>query len=157
MNINTNINSALANTLKNSLVIEQASKSESSTNDIGLGKAEKLQADTLVLSEESKMKSAKATKQDGEKPLEIKNTDEKVLSESEKADKANKEQEQSLEDEIRQLSMEILEISIKLEQLKAKGDEKSLKESQSLEVELAIKKGVLDAKLTQQLDLAKVS
>jgi len=53
--------------------------------------------------------------------------------------------------------MEILEMTIQIELLKAKEDSESIKERRSLEVELEIKKGVLEAAITRKLDIAKLS
>ena len=61
-----------------------------------------------------------------------------------------------MDEEIRELSMKILELTLKIEMLKAKEDKESVKERKSLETELAISKGRLEAKLKQKLDTAKL-
>ncbi len=58
------------------------------------------------------------------------------------------------EKEIRQLSLEILEITVKIEMLKTKEDQESIKEKQALEVSLAMKKGKLEALIEQKLQMA---
>ena len=50
--------------------------------------------------------------------------------------------------------MEILELSVKVQMLQDKEDKASVKERQSLEVDLAMKKGKLEALLEQKLQQA---
>lgn len=76
-----------------------------------------------------------------------------VSDESEGSELTLAEQQQSLKEEITKLALEIMELSMKIEQLKAKGDEESLKESRELETDLALKKAELTVKQEQLLAL----
>jgi hypothetical protein len=64
---------------------------------------------------------------------------------------AEKSNESDLDKQIRELSMEILELSVKVQMLQDKEDKESVKERQSLEVDLAIKKGQLEAAMDRKL------
>jgi len=116
-------------------------------------KSKQLQPDQLALSEESKAKSTEAEKKDEDK----KNIDANSLRNTmtaEEAAAAEKAQESDLDKEIRELSMEILELSVKIQMLQDKEDTESVKERRSLEVDLAIKKGQLEAAMDRKLQLA---
>ena len=113
-----------------------------------------LQPDQVKISPEGQEKSLQ------DKNLEKESTTDKTAA-NEKATKAQKgeESENSAEDEldkkIRELSLEILEITIQIEMLKSKEDVESMKEKRALEMDLAMKKGILEATIKQKLELAK--
>ncbi len=112
-----------------------------------------LQPDTVELSEESKAKSAEAEKkEDTNKAMDGSRLNSVMTKEE--LDAANKADASELDEQIRELSMEILELSLKIEMLKAKEDNESMKERQALEVDLAIKKGQLEAAMDRKLQLA---
>lgn len=119
-----------------------SSKSNDSTNAY---EAKQLQKDTVNLSEEGQKKSAEES---NHKDFRTTKTSTEPVNDTE-------EQAKALREAIAKLIMEIMEISRKITQLRTKDDEKSIKERQSLENELALKKGMLDAKVTEQLELAK--
>jgi len=73
---------------------------------------------------------------------------------AEEAAAAEKAKESDLDKKIRELSMEILELSVKIQMLQDKEDKESVKERQSLEVDLAIKKGELEATMDRKLQQA---
>ncbi len=62
--------------------------------------------------------------------------------------------ESDLDKRIRELSMEILDLSVKIQMLQDKVDKESVKERQKLEVDLAMKKGELEAAMDRKLQLA---
>jgi len=70
------------------------------------------------------------------------------------ADEAN---ENDLDKRIRELSMEILELSVQIQMLQDKEDKESVKERQKLEVDLTIKKGELEAAMDRKLQLASMA
>ena len=72
----------------------------------------------------------------------------------EEAAAAEKAKESDIDKQIRELSMEILELSVKVQMLQDKEDKESVKERQSLEVDLAVKKGKLEALLDTKLQQA---
>jgi hypothetical protein len=135
--------------------LTNAGKASNATNRTNALEVKQLQTDTLVLFAEAQQKAAEETK--GKNIMAFSSTDDKVLSDSEQAANDTKEQETALKEAISKLTMEIMDISMQLAQLKGKDDEKSAKENQSLENELAIKKGMLEAKISQQMDLTKLS
>jgi len=158
MDVNVRLNSA-PNYPKEDIVGTQRTKTEltnanavTKTAGTNAYKVKQLQPDVLVLSEEAQHKAAetKAAEQ-------IKGEDFMALGSADEPEADVNEQEKALEEAISKLSIEIMEISIELALLKTKDDEQSLKESQALENELAFKKAMLEAKVSQQLELAKSS
>jgi len=136
-----------------SQVLTPQETSESVSN---IEKSKQLQPDQLALSEEAKAKSTEAEKDDEDK----KNIDASSLGNvmtAEEAAAAEKAQESELDKEIRELSMEILELSVQIQMLQDKEDKESVKERRSLEVDLAIKKGQLEAAMDRKLQQAAVS
>jgi len=120
-------------------------------------KSKQLQPDKLALSEEAKAKSAEAEAGTKEKSEDNKSIDASSLSGAmspEEAAAAEKAKESDLDTQIRELSMEILELSVKVQMLQDKEDKASVKELQSLEIDLAMKKGKLEALLEQKLQQA---
>ncbi|HBY88519.1 MAG TPA: hypothetical protein DEO86_21925, partial [Colwellia sp.] len=120
-------------------------------------KSKQLQPDQLALSEEARTKSAEAEANTEEKDVGKTSIDASSLrgamSPAEAA-AAEKAKESDLDTQIRELSMEILELSVKVQMLQDKEDKASIKERQSLEVDLAMKKGKLEALLEQKLQQA---
>jgi len=117
----------------------------------------KLQPDQLALSEEAKAKSAQAT---SEEDQDKKSIDASSLSETmtpEEVAEAEKANESELDKRIRELSMEILDLSVQIQMLQDKEDKESVKERQNLEVDLAMKKGELEAAMDRKLQMAAVS
>ena len=116
-------------------------------------KSKYLQPDKLALSEEAKAKSAEAEDKDKDKS----SIDASSLSNAmtpEEAAAAEKSNESDIDKKIRELSMEILEISVQIQMLQDKEDKESVKERRSLEVDLSIKKGMLEAAMDQKLQQA---
>ena len=110
-----------------------------------------LQPDQVNISETSRKKLSESEEEDQKTSTDISDkvmTKEEVIATS----KAN-----DIDKEIRELSMEILDITIQIEMLKGKENKESIKERQALEVELAIKKGVLDATIGRKLQMATQS
>jgi len=108
-----------------------------------------LQPDQVEISEASRQKLSEEEK-DQEHSFDISNN--RITKyEAEVTKGAN---DSDIDKEIRELSMEILELTIKIEMLKAKEDKESIKEVQTLEVELAMKKGVLEATVARKLQMA---
>lgn len=116
--------------------------------------SKQLQPDKIALSEEAKAKSAEENKQ--EKTAIDANSLNAVMSQEE-ADAAEKSNESDIDKRIRELSMEILELSVKIQMLQDKEDKESVKERQKLEIDLAIKKGELEATMERKLQLAAMS
>lgn len=112
-----------------------------------------LQPDEVEISEASLKKLSES--EEDQKDLE--NTIDKAMSKEEAAAAINKPNESDIDKEIRELSLEILELSIKIEMLKAKEDKESVKEIQALEVDLAIKKGTLEATISRKLQMATLA
>ncbi|SFC11982.1 hypothetical protein [Pseudoalteromonas denitrificans] len=115
-----------------------------------------MQSDNVVISKESQEKNASETK----------GTEENINNQNKEAPKLTPEQEVKLAEEkeesvldkiIQELSMKIMALSLQIEQLKSKEDTESVKERKALEVELALTKGRLEAKLKEKLDTAKLS
>ena len=134
-------------------IVNTPQQSEATTSD----KSKQLQPDQLVLSEEARAKSAEAEASTKEKDEEKKSIDASSLSGAmspAEAAAAEKAKESDLETQIRELSMEILELSVKVQMLQDREDKASVKERQSLEVDLAMKKGKLEALLEQKLQQA---
>jgi len=114
-------------------------------------KSKQLQPDQLALSEEAKAKSTEAEDED-KKTIDASSLRNTMTAEEAAA--AEKAQESDLDKEIRELSMEILELSVKIQMLQDKEDKESVKERRSLEVDLAIKKGQLEAAMDRKLQQA---
>lgn len=134
-------------------VVNTPQQSESAIPD----KNKQLQPDQLALSEEAKAKSAEAEASTNEKDEAKKSIDASSLSGAmspEEAAAAEKAKESDIDKQIRELSMEILELSVKVQMLQDKEDKESVKERQSLEVDLAMKKGELEALLDAKLQQA---
>jgi hypothetical protein len=113
----------------------------------------RLQQDKVALSDEAKAKSAEAEEKDESK----KNIDASSLNNSMTAKEAaetEKTNESELDERIKELSIQILELSVKIQMLQDKEDKESVKERQSLEVDLAMKKGELEAAMDRKLQLA---
>lgn len=112
-----------------------------------------LQPDQVEISEASRKKLSAS---ENKNPQESADIEDKVMSKKELV--ANNEaNESNIDKEIRKLSMEILELSIQIQMLEGKENKESLKEKQELEVELAMKKGVLDAAIGRKLQIASLS
>ena len=99
-----------------------------------------------------------------EKVLQDKELEKEPLEEEEKkvmsvndAKKTTKSEKNELDEQIKELSSEILKITIQIELLRTKEDAKSVKERRSLEVDLAIKKGALEATIKRKSDIAKLA
>lgn len=120
-------------------------------------KSKQLQPDKLALSEEARAKSAEDEANTKEKDDTKKTIDASSLSGAmspEEAAAAEKAKESDIDEKIRELSMEILELSVKIQMLQDKEDKESIKEHQSLEVDLAMKEGELEALLDAKLQQA---
>jgi len=126
---------------------------ETTISDSDIEKSKQLQPDQLALSEEAKEKSTEAEKKDQDKKSIDASSLGNVMT-AEEAAAAEKAQESDLDKEIRELSMEILELSVKIQMLQDKEDKESVKERRSLEVDLAIKKGQLEATMDRKLQQA---
>jgi len=134
-------------------IVNTPQQPEATTPD----KSKQLQPDQLALSEEARAKSAEAEANTKEKDEAKTNIDASSLSGAmspEEAAAAEKAKESDLDKQIRELSMEILELSVKIQMLQDKEDKESIKERQSLEVDLAMKKGELEATLERKLQQA---
>ena len=106
-----------------------------------------LQPDKVVISLASQQKMSAEEKESEEKSISLVTEDELIENQQQ-----TKNGKGDLEKEIRELSLEIMQLTLQVELLKSRADEESLKQSKSLEVELALKKGMLNAKLEQQLE-----
>jgi hypothetical protein len=118
--------------------------------------ASTLLPDKVVISKESQEKNADETKH-VEENIPTQNKETLKLTPEQKAKLAEKAEEKDLDEIIQELSVKIMEMSLQIEQLKNKEDTESVKERKALEVELAITKGRLEAKLQEKLDTAKLS
>ena len=134
-------------------IVNTSQQSAATSSD----KSKQLQPDQLALSEEARTKSAEAEANTEEKDVGKTSIDASSLrgamSPAEAA-AAEKAKESDIDKQIRELSMEILELSVKVQMLQDKEDKASIKERQSLEVDLAMKKGKLEALLEQKLQQA---
>jgi hypothetical protein len=111
----------------------------------------------LVESEEKRLAEAKEKQKASEKEQAVEG-DESEAAEVKTTDKAEETEEageSELDQAISELEMKILEVSVEIELLKVKGDDDSLKEAEKLEVDLAMLRGKLEAKLKMKLDMAK--
>lgn len=120
-------------------------------------KSKELQPDQLALSKEAKAKSATAEEQDTEEKKNIDASSLNDIMSPEESAAAEKSDVRELDKRIRELSIEILEISVKIQMLQNKEDKESVKVRQELEVDLAIKKGELEAAMDRKLQMAAVS
>ncbi|MDX2367297.1 MAG: hypothetical protein QNK36_02640 [Colwellia sp.] len=127
----------------------QPSKKQSNT----LLTSKFLQPDQVEISEASRKKSSEAQEKSLQK---LADTTDKVMTKEETA-ATSKATEGDIDKEIRELSMEILEITVQIEMLNGKEDKESIKERQALEVELAMKKGALEATISRKLQMATLS
>jgi len=114
--------------------------------------ASTLLPDKVVISKESQEKNVLETKVE-EESVPSQNKETRKLTPEQEAKLAEKD----LDEIIQELSVKIMELSLQIEQLKNKEDTESVKERKALEVELAITKGRLEAKLQEKLDTAKVN
>ncbi|NQY88800.1 MAG: hypothetical protein HRT51_13840 [Colwellia sp.] len=120
-------------------------------------KSKQLQPDQLALSEEAKTKSAEAeagTKEKDEDKTSIDASRLNGVKTAEEAAASDKTNESDLDREIRELGMEVLELTVKIQLLQDKEDKESVKERRALEVDLAITKGQLDAAIKRKLKQA---
>lgn len=108
-----------------------------------------LQPDQVEISEASRKKLS-----DEEKDQEPSSNISNKLTTKDDAEVTKGTNDSDIDKQIRELSMEILELTIKIEMLKAKEDKESVKEAQGLEVELAMKKGILEATVARKLQMA---
>lgn len=115
-----------------------------------------LQPDNVVISKESQEKKASETKaiEDSESN-QSKETPK--LTPDQQAKLERDQEENDLDKIIQELSVKVMELSLQIEQLKSKEDTESVKERKALEIELALTKGRLEAKLKERLDTAKLS
>lgn len=109
-----------------------------------------LQPDQVEISEASRKKLSES---EGKDPQELADTTEKVMTKGE-VNVTSKANESDIDKEIRELSMQILEISVQIQMLEGKENKESVEEKQALEVELAIKKGRLEATIGRKLQMA---
>lgn len=116
-----------------------------------------LQPDEVVLSAEAKAKSAQAEEKEAEDKKNIDASNLNGVMSPEEAAAAEKANESDLDKRIRELSMEILELSVKIQMLQDKEDKESVKERRNLEVDLTMKKGELEAAMDRKLQMAAVS
>jgi len=79
------------------------------------------------------------------------------ISKDEQVESSSDTKMRELDDVIAELEMRILELTVEIELLKAKGDEESIKEAEKLEIDLVMLRGVLEAKLQLKLDIVKTS
>ena len=127
------------------------SSSQMDTSDTPDNK--RLQQDQVALSDEAKAKSAEAEqKNEDKKSIDASSLNNNMTAEEAAA--AEKSDESELDERIKELSIQILELSVKIQMLQDKEDKESVKERQSLEVELAMKKGELEAAMDRKLQLA---
>jgi hypothetical protein len=137
--------------------IAQIPSQESATNN---STNKQLQPDKLALSEEAKAKSAEVNSEENntkDTTEDKKSFDASGLNNvmtAEEAAAADKANESDLDKRIRELSMEILDLSVQIQMLQDKEDKESVKERQNLEVDLAMKKGELEAAMDRKLQLA---
>ncbi len=116
--------------------------------------SKRLQPDQVVISAEATEKSAEHQKQ--EKTAIDASSLSKNMTAEEAASSENSEQSE-LDKRMQELSIEILELSVKIQMLQDKEDKESVKERQKLEVDLASKKGELEAAMDRKLQLATLS
>jgi hypothetical protein len=111
-----------------------------------------LQPDKVEISAASQKKLSESESEE-KNSAETTESDKDVKAKSD-VDTASKTNKSDIDKEIRELSMEIMELSIKIENLKAKEDAESVKERRALETDLAVKKGLLEAKIDIKLQMA---
>jgi hypothetical protein len=112
-----------------------------------------LPSDQVEISEASRKKLSESEEKDQE---QVKDTDQQVMKKEAVAE-GNQTSESDIDKEISKLSIEILELTVQIEMLKTKEDGESTKERQSLETDLAVKKGVLEATIDKKLQMATQS
>jgi hypothetical protein len=112
-----------------------------------------LQPDQVEISEASRKKLSESEEKD---PQELADTSDKVMT-KEEVDATSKTNESDIDKQIRELSMEILDISIQIQMLEGKENKESVEERQALEVELAMKKGLLEATIGRKLQMATLA
>ena len=139
-------------TVTSSPIVTTSPETEATTPE----KNKQLQADEVVLSAEAKAKSAEAEEKEGKDKKIIDASSLNGVMTAEEVAAANTASENDLDKEIRELSMEILELSVKIQMLQDKEDKESVKERQKLEVDLAMKKGQLEAAMDRKLKMAAV-
>jgi hypothetical protein len=107
--------------------------------------------------EEKRFVEVKEKQKNSEKEqvVEGDESDTTEVKDTDKTDETEEGGESELDQVIAELEMKILEVSVEIELLKVKGDEESLKESEKLEIDLAMLRGKLEAKLKMKLDMAK--
>lgn len=121
---------------------------------VKLASAKTLQPDTVVISKESQEKNASEAKAIEESESN-QNKEAPKLTPEQEAKLAEEKEENDLDKIIQELSVKVMELSLQIEQLKSKEDTESVKERKALEIELALTKGRLEAKLKEKLDTAK--
>jgi len=148
--ISTTTTNVLASTYNN-LAEEKTMPEEKQQNT--LVESKYLQPDQVDISESGQKKLSESETEDQKSLAENAN---QVMT-KEEVDATNKANESDIDKEISKLSMEILELTVQIEMLKAKEDAESVKEKQSLETELAIKKGTLEAAIERKLQMAALT
>jgi len=91
---------------------------------------------------------------------DVKEKKDTTPTELEKEEQVNAKEDagkNELDEAIAELEMKILELSVEIELLKAKGSKESLKEAEKMEVDLSILRSMLDAKLKLKLDMSKTT
>lgn len=112
-----------------------------------------LQPDQVEISEASRKKLSESEEKD---PQKLADTSDKVVN-KEEVNATSKTNESDIDKQIRELSMEILDISIQIQMLEGKENKESVEERQALEVELAMKKGLLEATIGRKLQMATLT
>jgi len=134
-------------------------KKESSTT----ANTKYLQSENVNISKESQEKLLNERKEQEQAAEKVQSDDgeekkESIPAELEKEEQVNAKEDSGkseLDEAIAELEMKILKLSVEIELLKVKGDKDSMKEAEKLEVDLAMLKGSLDAKLKLKLDMSK--
>ena len=152
--------------LKQTPIIEEALSAQNS-KAVNTSNIKLLQPDQVFISKESQDKLLKenslekASDKIGENTEtteeEIKETGATEINKDEQVDASSDKTMSELDEVIAELEMKILELTVEIELLKVKGDEESLKEAEKLEIDLAMLKGMLEAKLKIKLDMAKIN
>ena len=138
-------NASLKEAVPAKVVVPQEKQSNTPQNNY-------LQPDQVEISEASRKKLSEEEKG----PQELADTANSVLA-KEEVNGTSKANESDIDQEISKLSMEILDISIQIQMLEGKENKESVKERQALEVELAMKKGLLEATISRKLQMAALS
>jgi hypothetical protein len=111
-----------------------------------------LQPDQVEISEASRKKLSEEEKG----PQELAGTANSVMT-KEEVNGTSKANQSDIDQEISKLSIDILDISIQIQMLEGKENKESVEERQALEVELAMKKGLLEATISRKLQMAALS